>query len=140
MQLGLSARIFIGLIVLLVIWALALRAGGAVHLVLGNHEVMVMTGDLRYVSAAEVGQEGFHDALYRPQSRVPFYGTTAQTVPEGDPASVRPAAFTPEIAERGGPQPRVVRLFTPEADRSYSGAPRPYPERGRGHIQMMESC
>lgn len=27
--------------------------GGAVHLVLGNHEVMVMTGDLRYVSAAE---------------------------------------------------------------------------------------
>jgi hypothetical protein len=31
----------------------AQRAGGAVHLALGNHEVMVMTGDLRYVSAAE---------------------------------------------------------------------------------------
>ena len=29
------------------------KAGGAVHLALGNHEVMVMTGDLRYVSAAE---------------------------------------------------------------------------------------
>jgi hypothetical protein len=29
------------------------RAGGAVHMVLGNHEVMVMTGDLRYVSDAE---------------------------------------------------------------------------------------
>ena len=29
------------------------QAGGAVHLVLGNHEVMVMTGDLRYVSDAE---------------------------------------------------------------------------------------
>ncbi|MFK8050107.1 MAG: metallophosphoesterase [Halioglobus sp.] len=28
-------------------------AGGAVHLVLGNHEVMVMSGDLRYVSKAE---------------------------------------------------------------------------------------
>ena len=27
--------------------------GGAVHLVLGNHEVMVMTGDLRYVSSEE---------------------------------------------------------------------------------------
>jgi hypothetical protein len=27
--------------------------GGAVHLVLGNHEVMVMTGDLRYVSTEE---------------------------------------------------------------------------------------
>ncbi len=31
----------------------AANAGGAVHLALGNHEVMVMTGDLRYVSAAE---------------------------------------------------------------------------------------
>ncbi len=31
----------------------ARAAGGAVHLVLGNHEVMVMTGDLRYVSAEE---------------------------------------------------------------------------------------
>jgi hypothetical protein len=29
------------------------QAGGAVHLVLGNHEVMVMTGDLRYVSKPE---------------------------------------------------------------------------------------
>jgi hypothetical protein len=29
------------------------KAGGAVHMVLGNHEVMVMTGDLRYVSKAE---------------------------------------------------------------------------------------
>jgi hypothetical protein len=33
--------------------AQAERAGGAVHMVLGNHEVMVMTGDLGYVSAAE---------------------------------------------------------------------------------------
>jgi hypothetical protein len=29
------------------------QAGGAVHMVMGNHEVMVMTGDLRYVSAPE---------------------------------------------------------------------------------------
>lgn len=33
--------------------AQAEAAGGAVHMVLGNHEVMVMTGDLRYVSAPE---------------------------------------------------------------------------------------
>ena len=31
----------------------ATRAGGAVHFVLGNHEVMNIVGDLRYVAAAE---------------------------------------------------------------------------------------
>jgi hypothetical protein len=31
----------------------AAAAGGAVHVVLGNHEVMVMSGDLRYVSRTE---------------------------------------------------------------------------------------
>jgi len=33
----------------------AAAAGGALHLVLGNHEVMVMSGDLRYVSREEYG-------------------------------------------------------------------------------------
>jgi calcineurin-like phosphoesterase family protein len=33
----------------------AAAAGGAVHVVLGNHEVMVMTGDWRYISAPEYG-------------------------------------------------------------------------------------
>ena len=50
--------------------AQAEQAGGAVHMVLGNHEVMVMTGDLRYVSPAEfaafAGDEtqADRDALY----------------------------------------------------------------------------
>ena len=50
--------------------AQAEKAGGAVHMVLGNHEVMVMTGDLRYVSAAEFAafagdeSQADRDALY----------------------------------------------------------------------------
>lgn len=34
------------------------EAGGAVHVVLGNHEVMNLTGDLRYVSAGDYAQFG----------------------------------------------------------------------------------
>lgn len=33
-------------------------AGGAVHVLLGNHEVMVLTGDLRYVSEGDFAQYG----------------------------------------------------------------------------------
>ena len=36
----------------------ASAAGGAVHVVLGNHEVMNLTGDLRYVSAGDYAQFG----------------------------------------------------------------------------------
>jgi hypothetical protein len=36
----------------------AAAAGGAVHVVLGNHEVMSLTGDLRYISAGDYAQFG----------------------------------------------------------------------------------
>jgi hypothetical protein len=36
----------------------AAEAGGAVHVVLGNHEVMNLTGDLRYVSEGDYAQFG----------------------------------------------------------------------------------
>jgi hypothetical protein len=68
----------------------ASQAGGAVHLVLGNHEVMVMTGDLRYVSATEfaafAGDEtaAERDALYAEFRRYNPGGEDAATRAEFD--------------------------------------------------------
>ncbi len=60
----------------------AQKAGGFVHVVLGNHEVMNLTGDLRYVSAAEY-------AAFAPPPGTPLpapaEGVPPQ-VPSGTPA------------------------------------------------------
>ncbi len=42
----------------------AKAAGGRVHLVLGNHEIMVMLGDLRYVGAKEMELARLHGVSY----------------------------------------------------------------------------
>ncbi|MFW5950604.1 MAG: metallophosphoesterase [Gemmatimonadota bacterium] len=42
----------------------AARAGGGAHVVLGNHEIMVFTGDLRYVSPRERRLAVLHDTTY----------------------------------------------------------------------------
>jgi len=64
----------------------AARAGGAVHLVLGNHEVMVMTGDLRYVSPAEFA--AFADDESR-ADRDSLYAEYRRFNPGGEDAEVR---------------------------------------------------
>lgn len=47
----------------------ARAAGGAVHVVLGNHEIMNIVGDLRYVSAEEYGAfAGNEDSALRDQA------------------------------------------------------------------------
>jgi len=65
------------------------QAGGALHLTLGNHEVMVMTGDLRYVSPAEFA--AFAEDESRAE-RDQLFAQYRRYNPDGDEATAR-AAF-----------------------------------------------
>jgi Calcineurin-like phosphoesterase/HipA-like kinase len=67
----------------------ARSAGGAVHMVLGNHEVMVMTGDLRYVSQEEFAAFAADETQ---ADRDQLFADYRKLNPGGDDASVR-AAF-----------------------------------------------
>ena len=62
------------------------RAGGAVHMVLGNHEVMVMTGDLRYVSDAEFAAFAADESA---AERDQAYAQYRQFNPGGEEPTVR---------------------------------------------------
>jgi len=64
------------------------QAGGAVHMVLGNHEVMVMTGDLGYVSVQEFAAFAADE---RPADRDAFYADYRRFNPDGEEAAVRRA-------------------------------------------------
>ena len=61
-------------------------AGGAVHMTLGNHEVMVMTGELRYVSAAEFAAFADDET---DADREAFYAEYRRFNTGGDEATVR---------------------------------------------------
>lgn len=58
----------------------AAEAGGAVHIVLGNHEVMNLTGDLRYVSHGDFAQFG---AESRGELPAGFVARRAAFAPDG---------------------------------------------------------
>ena len=64
------------------------KAGGAVHMVLGNHEVMVMTGDLAYVSAAEFAAFAGDET---PAERDQMFAEYRKYNPDGDEAAARSA-------------------------------------------------
>ncbi len=64
----------------------AARAGGAVHMVLGNHEVMVMTGALNYVSREEFAAFAADES---PADREALYAEYRRFNPDGEEAAVR---------------------------------------------------
>jgi hypothetical protein len=59
----------------------AAEAGGAVHVVHGNHEVMNLTGDLRYVSPGDYAQFGTEARDDRPAG---FFERRAALAPDGE--------------------------------------------------------
>lgn len=64
----------------------AAQAGGAVHLVLGNHEIMVMSGDLEYVSPAEFAAFAADETQ---EERDALYAQYRAFNPGGDEADAR---------------------------------------------------
>src|SRR6056297_946560 len=59
----------------------AAAAGGAVHIVHGNHEAMNLSGDLRYVSDGDYAQFGTQSAGNLPAG---FFGRREALAPEGE--------------------------------------------------------
>jgi hypothetical protein len=101
----------------------AAKAGGAVHLALGNHEVMVMTGDLRYVSgpefaafAADETQQD-RDELFAQYRRFNSGGEDAEVretfdmqYPKGFVALKRAFALDGELGSWLSKKPFIVRV------------------------------